>query len=124
MKKSDFILIGILLIVSVFLIIFFKGFGKGEFVNVYVDGKLVNKVMLSGVNDEFIIGSKEDGYNVIHVEDGYVWISEADCPGKDCINQGKISRTNESIVCLPHKLCVTIESGDSSEYDFILNQGY
>ena len=38
-------------------------------------------------------------------------MDSADCPGHDCINQGAIGSAGEIIVCLPHKLIVSIEGG-------------
>lgn len=51
------------------------------------------------------------GTNVVAVENGEVHMDSADCPGHDCINQGAIGSAGEIIVCLPHKLIVSIEGG-------------
>ena len=40
-------------------------------------------------------------------------VTDADCPDQVCIRMGKISKTGENIVCLPHKLVVQLE-GDSA----------
>jgi len=32
----------------------------------------------------------------------------ADCPNQDCVLHKEISQSNESIVCLPHKVVVTV----------------
>lgn len=55
----------------------------------------------------------ELGKNVVVVEDGKAHMDEADCPGHDCIDQGAIGSAGEIIVCLPHKLIVTIEGADN-----------
>lgn len=60
----------------------------------------------------------EYGTNVLCIEDGEIYMVEADCPDGYCISQGKISRGNETIVCLPHKLVVTISSDEEQEDDF------
>lgn len=49
----------------------------------------------------------EDG-NVIVIDGGRVCVQTASCPDKICVRQGWISRDGESIVCLPHKLVVSI----------------
>ncbi len=51
------------------------------------------------------------GTNVVAIENGEVHMDSADCPGHDCINQGAIGSAGEIIVCLPHKLIVSIEGG-------------
>ncbi len=47
--------------------------------------------------------------NTVTVEDKSVYMSEADCNNKACINEGKISKKGESIVCLPNKVIVEIK---------------
>lgn len=64
------------------------------------------------------------GKNTIVVEGATVRVSEADCPNLDCVHQGEISTAGQQIVCLPHKLVVSITdgSGDSASganYDIV-----
>lgn len=59
------------------------------------------------------------GKNVVVISYGSVYMAEADCPGHDCIEQGAIDTAGEIIVCLPHKLIVNIEGGESSEIDSV-----
>ena len=42
------------------------------------------------------------------VENGKAYLSDANCPDKLCVHQGKISMTGETITCLPNKLTVTV----------------
>lgn len=58
------------------------------------------------------------GNNIIVIKNKSVYISEADCRGNDCINEGSISRAGETIICLPHKLSITLE-GDNSVVDTV-----
>ena len=48
------------------------------------------------------------GENVVTVADGAASMESSDCPGHDCIDQGTISTPAELIVCMPHKLIVSI----------------
>ena len=50
----------------------------------------------------------ENGMNLLVIQDHNVWISEANCPNHDCVKQGKISMNGEMLVCLPHRLTVSI----------------
>ena len=58
------------------------------------------------------------GINIVVVNNGEVFVEEADCPGEDCLRQGGISRPGQTIVCLPHRLVVQIVAvsgqGDNS----------
>lgn len=58
--------------------------------------------------------STELGDNTILVEDGSVRMISSDCPGHDCIDQGDIDASTEMIVCMPHKLIVTIEDTEGT----------
>ena len=55
----------------------------------------------------------EGGYNLLVIENGEAWLSEADCPNRLCVKTGKIRYGGQSIVCLPHKLAVRIAGGAS-----------
>ena len=41
----------------------------------------------------------------------------ADCPDQVCVRQGAVRYNGESIVCLPHKLVVSVEGGQGSGID-------
>ena len=48
-------------------------------------------------------------------------VSDADCPDRLCVRQKAISRKGESIICLPHKLVILIESMEEGDVDAIVN---
>lgn len=54
------------------------------------------------------ISGEVEGFNYLIIRDGNAWISEADCPNHDCVKKGKISQNGEMLVCIPHRLTVTI----------------
>ena len=86
---------------------------------VYADRELVYQGSLSADQTVPIIAS--DGVcNQIRIEEGTVYMEEADCPGQDCVKQGKISRGGQSIVCLPNKVTVEIRAGGQQELDDIV----
>lgn len=45
-------------------------------------------------------------------------MSYSDCKNQICVEDGKISRTNQSIVCLPNKVVVEITGGEE-EFDAV-----
>jgi hypothetical protein len=59
----------------------------------------------------------DGSYNVLVIEDGEAVVTEASCPDKICVDHRAISRKNESIICLPNKVVVTIENGEASDLD-------
>ena len=68
--------------------------------------------------DAELVVSTDTGSNTIQVKNGEVFVSDADCPNHDCVNQGSISKAWQQILCLPHKLTVDISDKDAgAEYD-------
>ena len=57
------------------------------------------------------------GSNILVIEHGEAWVSEANCPDKICMGMGKISRNGEFIACLPNLLIIVIEGGEQPAVD-------
>lgn len=117
-KRNDIILISIFLITA---ILFFAGYNlffhkKGNYVQVTADGKLVNSLPLD-VDATITINGYDNGKNVLQIKDGYASIIEADCPDKLCQKQKKIRYNGETLVCLPHKVTVSVISQEKTEID-------
>ena len=53
--------------------------------------------------------------NVLVIEDGRVYMESASCPDKLCVKQGIRSQVGETIVCLPHRLAVTVISEEEAK---------
>lgn len=124
-NKFDIGLIAIIIIINVFFILY--GGSNAVKVNnkiayIYSNNILVGEYVLTDdVNDEVKIES-ETGFNILHIEDGQIWIHDASCPDRVCISQGKISYDGEIIVCLPNKMLIKIvDNNEDSEIDFIAN---
>jgi hypothetical protein len=50
------------------------------------------------------------GFNTVRIVEGKVCVESADCPNQNCVQQGAISEPGQTVVCLPHKLVIAIES--------------
>lgn len=107
-KKKDMILVIIVLLVAGVMALFmYFGQGKnGAAVRVMIDGNEHGSYSLG--DGRVVEISNTYGYNRIVIEDGNVFMEEADCPDQYCVEHRKISKTNETIVCLPHKLVVEV----------------
>ena len=113
--KADIILVLSLLLVSALLVVLMlANRTEGSFVTVEVDGVLVATYSLSE-NGEWRIGET----NTIVIEDGFVYMKEADCPTESCIRTGRIRYVGESIVCLPNKVTVAIIGEGEGGVDFV-----
>ena len=108
-KKNDIILIvSILLIVmAVFLVVALTR-EDGAYVVVKVNGQEVGKYSLDEDGEYELNG----GTNILRIEGGKAYLTDADCPDHLCVKQGKIDHTGETITCLPNKLTVTVCGSD------------
>lgn len=57
--------------------------------------------------------------NTLQIQNGAAKMSDATCPDRLCVRQKAIRTDGETIVCLPHKVVVSIESGVASDLDAI-----
>lgn len=112
--KNDIIFIIILLIITMSLgAAFFFLRGEGDVVEVRIDGRLTAVYSLS--EDITVELDGVAGTNTLVISGGKAEISYADCPDGICAHHKPISRSGESIVCLPHKLVITVKSEGSSD---------
>lgn len=120
-NRYDIALIIVIIAVNVFILVYggLNTVEKGQKIAyVYSDNKLVGEYTLTeDYKTEFSVDISTGSYNTIHIEDGKVWIHDATCPDKICLNQGKISNDGELIVCLPNKLLVQIKDNQETEDD-------
>lgn len=71
------------------------------------------------------VGGKKGGadrydyYNIVEIKSGKVSVTEASCKNQVCVKHGSISRTGETIVCLPNRLVVRIEDPEGGGYDTV-----
>ena len=119
MKKKDGVLLLFILAIVIVLSAFpYSGRGTtGEMIHILIDGELYGTYSMS-VGQEIQI-ENDQGYNCIIIEQGQVHMKEADCPDGYCVAHKAISKTNETIVCLPHKLVVEVHGNDTEVIDSV-----
>lgn len=109
--KRDMILAAAILIIAaaVFTFNYFSHRAPAAIAQVTVEGKLVDTLDLSK-DTELTVTGAAGGTNHLIVKDGEIWCSEATCPDKLCVRQGKKHLNGDTIVCLPNKMVVTVIS--------------
>ena len=118
-KKKDFILFFILLFVCICVLLFsVLGKKEGNRVIVQQNGEKIKEFSLKD-NGTYVI---EDGayYNTLVIRDGAVYVEDANCRDLICVHHGSISKVNETITCLPHKLIVYVVGDNISEVDAVV----
>lgn len=83
------------------------------YVTAILDGDLYGTYSLAG--DYTIRIESADGYNILVIRDGVAYISEADCANQVCVHTKGISTAGRQIVCLPHKLVISVDTEAYSE---------
>lgn len=124
MKLTDIILIVIVGIFGIFMIfvntkqLVVDGVHSYNVV-VRVDSEVYGTYPLDDVHDIRI--DTVHGFNEIHIENGEVSITDADCDDQICVNTKSIKAPGQSIICLPYRVSVEIigDYEEESEIDDI-----
>ena len=115
--RNDIIFIATLLAVVICL-----GLGiyllrpEGDFVVVTVDGVEYGRYPLhTDTTVEIRTGENGEQRNLLVIQDGKAYVENASCPDGICAGHRPINKTGESIVCLPHKVVVTVKSAEAQD---------
>ena len=113
-RRADLIVIASLLLLALALYLILGALRTvGGEVVVRVDGVETERHALTE-NGTYPLNG---GSNILVIGEGQAWLTEANCPDLLCVRQGKIRYTGQSIICLPNRLTVTVEGGESDDVD-------
>ena len=114
--RNDIFLVAVLLLLGGALALFlWLTRQAGGTVAVQINGEPIMELPLSG--DTRIVLGDGTHTNTLVIENGSARVVEANCPDQICVNRGAVRYDGESIVCLPHKLVITVEGGPSPDID-------
>ena len=89
----------------------------GLSVVVEIDGVEVERARLLDYSGQHVYTG--GGYTLtVDAADGRVDVTQSDCPTQDCKHSGAITRSGQSIVCLPARIVITLV-GTTADYDVI-----
>ena len=115
LSKWDKRITALILCISIFSLVLMNVFAFSaapDTVIIELDGKEYAKYRLGEINSSKSIEIKTNyGYNKIEIFSDGARVAEADCPDQLDVAQGKITKANEYIVCLPHRLVVRLAGG-------------
>lgn len=120
-NRNDVLFIAVLLLIVVLAgAAFFFLRGEGDSVTVSVDGKHYGTYPLhTDLTLSIRTGEGGDQENLLVIRDGKALVESATCPDGICAAHKPISREGESIVCLPHRVVITVHTTDGEEPDII-----
>lgn len=115
-KKLDIVVIVIVILVSLLAFGYNNTRNSGDYVIITVDGAVVRQLDLSkDCAYDVVIDSEVT--NTIEIQNKNVSVIYANCPDKICNKHKSISKSGESIICLPNKVVVSIKSNSDYEID-------
>ena len=114
--RNDVLLVAVLLLLGGALVLFlWLTRQAGGTVSVRIDGELVMELPLDE-DAELVLGGGTRT-NTLAIKDGKARVVEASCPDRICVGHGAIQYAGESIVCLPHRLVITVQGGPPPDID-------
>ena len=116
--RNDIVMIVVLLVIAGAGALYLFAFRpSGDTVQVTVDGELYGVYALSQpLTEDIRTGDDDSRLNRLVIRDGRAYVESASCPDGICAAHRPIFRQGESIVCLPHRVVITVvtEHGDGS----------
>ena len=120
-KIGDLILIGVILVMAVGIFDYYQSrrlLNRAEQVIIEVDGRVVKTFDLpQDEKIEYKVIIDQDNYNLVEIYKDRVRVREATCPDQVDVRAGWISKPGQSLICLPHRLIVTISGSEGQEID-------
>ena len=115
-KKGDIITAAVILAVclALFLGLYIFNPNNGNYVQITQKGTVTATLPL----DRDSVYDVETGgkiTNTVEIKDEAVSVTYASCPDQICANHSSISKTGESIICLPNKVVVSVLDSDGME---------
>ena len=117
-RKNDIILIAVIIALAALIFILINSFSSnGNKVIIEQNAKQIAVLDLNK-NQEYKIYDKNGNIcNTVIISGGLASMKYANCKDKICVNHNKISKNNESIICLPNKVIVTVVNNKGSDVD-------
>ena len=106
-RLGDFIVIFTILLSALGLFYLFRPDGGAACATISVDGQTVHQIQLP--SDKTV--SLENGV-VIRFDGMNACIESSDCPDHTCVNNGWLTQSGQSSICLPNRTVLKLDGGD------------
>ncbi len=122
MKRRDFIILAVVLVVSAVLFVLrpktVVDNSAAAYLHISVPNQEDQWIPLTG-NQNIRIEQDNGDYNIVQIFPGGFRVIESNCLNQNCIHQGDVTLNNigeralaNEIICLPHRLVLSLETGD------------
>ncbi len=106
MRVKTSVLIAVFAVIFVLSLVFALIPGRpGSVAVIYKDGVEVERIELAALTSERYIHLEG---NTVCVSSAGIRMTEADCPGCDCVRVGLVERAGMPIVCIPNGVTVVL----------------
>lgn len=115
-KKGDIITAAVILVVclALFLGLYVFNPNNGNYVQITQSGTVIATLPLDR-DSEYDVENGGEITNTVEIKGGEVCVTYADCPDQICVDHSSISKTGESIICLPNEVVVSVIGQDGNE---------
>lgn len=114
MKNKIFIIIiAVIFLAGILGSIYVMTRPHGSTVDIIQDGKILYSFDLSSAADRTIDIEYNGRINRVRLENGQIYVEEADCPDKICVKTGPLRSDGLPIVCLPNHLIIKFADKDN-----------
>ena len=114
LRWCDALLLGAILLTAITLLLCHRScFGAGREAIVRVDGTEIWRIRLDTPDAAYTVETNYGKYQVA-VRNGRISVTAAPCPDRICVQHQPTDTIGDSIVCLPGRLTITIEDGNSN----------
>lgn len=124
LKKGDYFILFVILIVLVVLFCMHIRNQPGNEVHVTANGRTETyslfdkrRIAISDNADEKQSDTSVVVHNTLVIDEGQVYMENADCPDQVCVKHKPISKNGEMIICLPNEVFVEVENSVDNEID-------
>ena len=118
----DGLVVAVVIAMAVLVAVMFYGnkANNGDLTAVVTVGnKVVDSLPLSSTKSTHTYTNNDYTLTVSVSEKG-VCVQSSDCPSQDCVHTGTITRTGQSIVCLPAQIVIHLEGASTDAPDVIV----
>ncbi len=115
LKIGDIIILVMGLCISLILLLCIRQQETGDRVFVTVNGTVTQYYL--GEDQVIPITGDNDNYNELVIQNGEIYMKEANCRDQICVRHKAISKNGEIIICLPHAVYVEVISHEDKDID-------
>ncbi len=109
LNKTPKVLIAVVVtifLISLLLSIWLLKPSDNQLVEIVSDGEVLYSIDLSKEKDTEFTIEYNGSSNTIQIQNGEIWVQEAQCPDQTCVNMGKLHSESMPIICLPNRLII------------------